>query len=76
MKTSVPESLFSKAEACNFFKKETLAYVFSCEFSETAKTTFTYRIHLVAAAVMTLFLRQVKPFHKNKNGLIFQKDYL
>ena len=39
-------------------------------------TTFTYRIHLVAAAVMTLFLRQVKPFHENKNGLIFQQDYL
>ena len=40
MKTSVQESLFSKAEACNFFKNETLAYVLSCEFSETAKTTY------------------------------------
>ena len=28
-------------EACNFIKKETLAQVFSCEFSEISKNTFS-----------------------------------
>ena len=34
-KTLEPESL-----SCNFIKKETLAQVFSCEFSEISKNTF------------------------------------
>ena len=29
-----------QAEACNFIKKETLAQVFSCEFSEIFQNTF------------------------------------
>ena len=29
-----------QAEACNFIKKETLAQVLSCEFSEISKNTF------------------------------------
>ena len=29
--------------ACNFIKKETLAQVFSCEFCQISKNTFTYR---------------------------------
>ena len=29
--------------ACNFIKKETLAQVFSCEFYEISKNTFSYR---------------------------------
>ena len=36
--------------ACNFIKKETLAQVFSCEFSETSKNTFFYRTPLVASS--------------------------
>ena len=31
-------------EACNFIEKETLAWVFSCEFCEISKNTFFYRI--------------------------------
>ena len=30
----------SQNEACNFIKKETLAQLFSCEFSETSTNTF------------------------------------
>ena len=37
-------------QACNFIKKEALAQVFSCEFCETSKDTFSYRIPLVAAS--------------------------
>ena len=32
----------------NFIKKETLAQVFSCEFFEISKNTFSYRTPLVA----------------------------
>ena len=52
MKTPVPGSLFSEPEACNFIKKETLAQVFSCEFCEIAKNTFSLRTSPVAASVM------------------------
>ena len=38
------------AEACNFIKKETLAQVFSCEFCEISKTTFSYGTPPVAAS--------------------------
>ena len=31
----------SQEKACNFIKKETLAQVFSCEFYETSKNTFS-----------------------------------
>ena len=36
--------------ACNFIKKETLAQVFSCEFFEVSKNTFSYRTPLVATS--------------------------
>ena len=36
--------------ACNFIKKETLAQVFSCEFCEISKNTFSQRTPLVAAS--------------------------
>ena len=42
--------------ACNFMKKETLAQVFSCEFSEISKNTFFYRTTLVAASVNNVVL--------------------
>ena len=34
----------------NFIKKETLAQVFSCEFCEVSKNTFSYRMSLMAAS--------------------------
>ena len=37
---------FCRPEACNFIKKETLAQVFSCEFSKISKNTFFYRTPL------------------------------
>ena len=36
--------------ACNFIKKETLAEVFSCEFGEISRNTFSYRTPPVAAS--------------------------
>ena len=38
-------------EACNFIKKETLAQLFSCEFCEISKKTFSYRTPPVAASL-------------------------
>ena len=35
-----------------YFKKKTLAQVFSCEFCEVSKNTYSYRTPLVAASVM------------------------
>ena len=35
---------------CNFIKKETLALMFSCEFCEISKNTFSYRTPPVAAS--------------------------
>ena len=40
-----------QAETCNFIKKETLVQVFSCEFSEMIRNTFSYRTPPVAASV-------------------------
>ena len=39
------QSLFFKfpGQVCNFIKKETLTQVFSCEFREISKSTFSYR---------------------------------
>ena len=36
--------------ACNFIEKETLVQVFSCEFCEISKNTFSDRIPLVGAS--------------------------
>ena len=44
------QSLFFK-KACNFVKNETLAQVFSCEFCEIFKKTFSYRTPLVIASL-------------------------
>ena len=43
-------------EACNVIKKETLAQVFSCEFCEISKNTFSYRTTQVAGSVLALYL--------------------
>ena len=44
------------AEVCNFIKKETLAQVFSCEFFEISKNTFSYRIPPVAASHLANYI--------------------
>ena len=41
-----------RPEACNFFKKETLAQVFSGEFCEISMNTFFRRTPLVTASGM------------------------
>ena len=41
---------FNKIEVYNFIKTETLAQVFSCEFSEIFKNTFFQRTRLVTAS--------------------------
>ena len=43
--------ILDHAEACNFIKKETLAKVFSREFCEISKNTFSYGTPPVAASV-------------------------
>ena len=40
------------AQDCNFIKKEALAQVFSCEFCQISKDTFSYRTPPVAAFVL------------------------
>ena len=42
-------------QACNFIKKETVAQLFSCEFCEISKSTFSYRTSLLAASVNGLY---------------------
>ena len=53
-KTKIPEftlnELTNRPEACNFIEKETLAQMFSCEFREISKNTFSYRTTSVAAS--------------------------
>ena len=39
-----------RVQACNFIKKETLVQVFSCEYYEIRKNTFSYRTSPVAAS--------------------------
>ena len=55
---------FNKAayKACHFIKKETLAQVFSWEFCETSKNTFSYRTPLVVAFVK--FSDGFQKFHR------------
>ena len=43
-----------QGSACNFIKKDTLTQVFSCEFCEIFKNTFSYRTSPVAASEMSL----------------------
>ena len=54
------QSLFFIKVAClrpaTLLKKETLSQVFSCEFCETSKDTFSYRTPPVAASNKTFFL--------------------
>ena len=50
-RSSRPEVFCKKGVLRNFAKFETLAQMFTCEFSEISKNTFSYRIPLVAASV-------------------------
>ena len=46
-----------QVEACNFFKKGTLAQLFSCEFCEISKSTFFIE-HLQETAFVMLFFNK------------------
>ena len=50
-------------EACNFIKKETLAQVLSCEFSEISKNTF-FTEHLWVSA-------SVQPSSKRSETMVY-----
>ena len=43
---------FNKVAGLFFIKKETLAQVFSCEFFEISKNSFSYRTPAVAASAI------------------------
>ena len=45
-----PIALLKKGEACNFIKKGTLTQVFSCEFCEISKETFSNKTPPAAAS--------------------------
>ena len=53
--TCARDSFLIKSQACNFIKKEALAQVFSCEFCEISKNTFSYRTPPVAASGYKIF---------------------
>ena len=61
-----------EAEACNFIKKETLAQVFSFEFCEISKNTFSYRTPLVAASIRTLKSLMGIKHTKGKRSVAFK----
>ena len=51
-KTNARFILSPTPQACNFIKKETLTYVFSCEFSEIFKNIFfTEHIWVIASVI-------------------------
>ena len=51
----------TKSVLIKFFKKETLAQVFSCEFCEIFKNTFNWTLPVAASGDLDLFsIRQVK----------------
>ena len=54
-KHRVRVSFLIKLQAvCNFIKRETLAQVFSCDFREISKNTFSYRTPPVATSTSSL----------------------
>ena len=52
---SVKKMFLEISQVCSFIKKEPLAQLFSCEFSESSKNTFSYRTPPVAASVNRKF---------------------
>ena len=61
-KCSVKKVFIEILQACNFIKKETRAQVFSSEFCESSKNTFSYRTPPVAASVNRKFNPQIGNF--------------
>ena len=59
---------FNKVAGLNFIKKETLAEVFSCEFSEISENTFSYRTPPVPASGANEAFVELASF-KGKSGL-------
>ena len=47
---------FTEERPATLLKKKTLIQVFSCEFCETSKNTFSYRTYPVVASVILLSL--------------------
>ena len=63
----MPESIlinFIADQACNFIKIETLAQVFSCEFCEISKNTFSNITPPVAASAPVKELTEKKNYFK------------
>ena len=57
--TKARASFLIKLQACNFIKKDTLAQVFSCEFSVVSKNIFfTEYLRATASASRKMFLSQ------------------
>ena len=61
-----------RPQACNFIKKESLAQMFSCEFCEISKNTFSYRTPPVAASIshknsifIEIYNSFIEPFQTN-----------
>ena len=67
-KLPVPES-----QACNFIKKEALAYLFSCEFCEISKNTF-FTKHFWTTA--SKFVTEMLIFRTSCSQLFFKIDVL
>ena len=53
----------NSSEICNSIKKEALTQVFSSEFCEVSKNTFSYRTPPVAASGDIRFKLAFNPFH-------------
>ena len=61
------------SEACNFIKKESLAQVFSCEFYEILKNTFsTEHLRAIASSIPTFAwsLTDIVLFLEGRRGTI------
>ena len=64
-----------RPQTSNFIKKETLAQVFSCEFSESSKSTFSYRTPRVAASVIGNLTHRLAIFPKIRALFpVFEKE--
>ena len=62
--------LFEQPKACNFIKKETLAQVFSFEFCEILKNTFSYRTLPVTAMYQIQARHHVNFFFFLREGYV------
>ena len=58
-----------RPQTSNFIKKETLVQVFSCEFSENSKNTFSYGTPRVAASVIGNLTHRLAIFPKVRAAL-------